>query len=100
MYVTKRHEQLDYVCHPEGGIIVDKLLKYEDGLHIEVPKLFKEWNVKIPSDLEFPRANVSKEKPNMEKYILPDYRDYYTDELREIVAERHKRTIEMFNYEF
>ncbi|MFP4011510.1 MAG: sulfotransferase family protein [Spirochaetaceae bacterium] len=41
--------------------------------------------------LELPHANRTQRR---------DYRDYYTDELRDLVAERYRRDIEVFGFEF
>jgi hypothetical protein len=42
--------------------------------------------------LDIPRENVTKKK-------VP-WREYYTDELRGLVAQRYKRDIDLFNYTF
>ena len=37
---------------------------------------------------------------NTSNRTLSTYRDYYTDELRELVASRDRLVIELFGYEF
>lgn len=72
----------------QGKLVVDKLIKYED-LHNEFTKL------PIPYDGEllttFKKGGVRKNK---------DYRSMYTEETKQIVAEKSKFVIDYFGYEF
>lgn len=71
-----------------GHLMVDKLIKYED-LHNEFTKL------PIPYDGEllktFKKGGVRKHK---------DYRSMYTEETKQIVAEKSKFVIDYFGYKF
>ena len=66
---------------------VDKVLKFEN-LNIEFKKLCLE--VGLP-EIELPHLNKSHHK---------SYKDFYNDELIEIVRKKYKKDIEFFGYEF
>jgi hypothetical protein len=78
--------QTDYLTGPKGELLVDFVGRFEH-LKRDVATVLSE----IGIDGELPYANKSKRG---------HYRDYYTSELREIVAERFQKDIEHFGYEF
>jgi hypothetical protein len=57
---------------------------------------FEEGLRKILGDFGLEAIQVPHKKPTRRG----DYRDYYDDQLREIVAERYARDIELFDYSF
>lgn len=79
--------QLDYFTNEEGEVITTFIGRFED-LQDGIDKVLKQNN--LPS-YKLPVLNTTKKK---------DYRSYYTQETREIVAERFKKDIEYFGYEF
>jgi hypothetical protein len=79
-------DQLDFVTDTEGNLIVDFVGRYE-ALAADYA-IVKE-RLHLAHDL--PRTNASAHT---------DYRDYYTAETREIVAQRFARDIRHFGYEF
>jgi len=78
--------QLDFVTGPDGNLIVDFVGRYErlaDDFAIVRKRLG------LAHDL--PRANASAHV---------NYRDCYTEETREIVAQRFARDVRYFGYQF
>lgn len=76
-----------FLCDANGGLLVDTVERFEalqDGFntvcdHINIPRI------------ELERTNASAHR---------DYRDYYDDETRSIVASVYQRDIELFAYTF
>lgn len=65
---------------------------------LQFENLRKDWT-KLCRKLDIPRAGLphvqySTNRPKR------DYKQYYNDESRDLVAERHKEVIEMFDYKF
>ena len=76
-----------YYDSTQGDILVDFIGKFEN--------LEKDFNFiceKIGIDAELPHINYSKRKNK--------YRDYYTEETRDLIGEYYKEEIELFGYEF
>ena len=73
------------------------ILRFEDGLEEPAVQLFRNVGIKLDPKLEqrirsFGRANAAKNRK--------PYREYYTDETRQLVAEREKELIDRFQYTF
>ena len=81
------YNQLDYVSDADGNVIVDYIGKFEN-LAEDTAKVFKQLGIEGAS---LPHKNISNHE---------NYRSYYTDDTRDIVAERYARDIEYFGYEF
>ena len=78
--------QVDFVADPDGNLMVDFVGRYEtlaDDYAIVKNRLALAYDL--------PRANGSAHS---------GYRDYYTDETRDIVASRFARDIRHFGYRF
>ena len=80
------YNQLDYVTDEKGDVIVDFIGRYET-LHEEL-------------SLVKARLNLSFELPHVNKSDHKNYREYYTDETRDIVAQRFARDIRYFGYDY
>lgn len=78
--------QLDYVTDPTGRLIVDFVGRYEN-----VEADFAVVATRLALAGALPRVNVSRHG---------DYRAYYSDATRGIVAERFARDIAAFGYRF
>ncbi len=78
--------QHTYVCGADGKLIVD-FVGYYERLEEDFAKVCARLGVKE----SLPKANTSKHD---------DYRNYYTPDLRELVAGHYRRDIELFQYEF
>lgn len=78
--------QLDYITDEQGNVIVDFVGKYENF----VPDLQLVLD-RLDIDCDIPHANPSRHD---------HYSHYYTDETRQIVAERYARDIAYFGYQF
>jgi hypothetical protein len=81
------YNQLDYVADSSGHIIVDFVGRYESLEHDSRVVL----NMLGLPDAFLPHENRSSHG---------DYRDYYSDLTRRIVADRYQRDIEHFGYRF
>lgn len=79
--------QLDYFTD-EQGKIATSFIGLHEHLHEDFDRIRKEVNL---PDHPLPHRNESHRR---------DYRAYYTDETRDLVAERFARDIEYFGYSF
>lgn len=79
--------QLEYFTDEEGRIITTFIGRYEN-LQTEINEIFQQNGL---PPYELPVTNTTKKK---------DYRTYYTEETKEIVAKRFKKDIDYFGYEF
>lgn len=74
-YLAQFHEsQMDWLTDAEGSVLVVDIVRFED-LATGWPKIAK----RIGVERELPHLNESHERP---------YQEYYTDETRQMVAER------------
>jgi len=81
------YNSLDYFSNKEGKLIVDKIFHYEN-LENEIRVLFNQFNLPLT---EIPLINETNPK---------NYKDYYTDKSRSLIAQKCKKDIEYFNYNF
>ena len=79
--------QLDYITDDDGRIIVDFIGRYET-LHADTARLLGGLGL---TDWLLPHRNPSEHR---------HYTRYYTDAMRDLVAERFARDIEFFGYRF
>ena len=87
-YLTGQRKkcQVDFFTDGKGKILVDDLLKYEN-FEAEIAKFAVRFNMKI-------------EPKRMNSYKHGNYRTYYDEKLRQLVAERLKDDIKLGGYEF
>lgn len=78
--------QLDYVTDDDGNVIVDFIGRYE-RLHEDSRQVGE-------------RLGLAADLPHANRSAHAHYREYYTDETRDIVARRFARDIHHFGYEF
>lgn len=83
--IKKPHPQL-LVTQLEKLKGVDKIYRFEDYID-EVKSLCNKLEIS---------CKIEKENESKHKY----YRNYYTEDLRNIVKERYKEDLEKFNYQF
>jgi len=79
--------QIDYLTDGNDRIFIDYVGKYED-FERDVAAIFQQIDIKI------------EHIPHLNRSNRTDYRDYYDDTTREIVAKRFNKDIENFNYRF
>ena len=86
---SNRHfrSQHVFLCDRKGRLLPEHIYRFE--------RLAEDFNNVMDylgiSDVKLPHRNPSKKTP---------YQEYYTEELRDLVAERYACDIELFNYEF
>jgi len=78
--------QLDYISN-DSGIIVDRILRFEN-LHSD----FTVFAEALGLQGQLPLMNKTPRDA--------DYRTYYNETTRQLIAERFQRDLEYFNYEF
>jgi chondroitin 4-sulfotransferase 11 len=78
--------QLDYVTDDNGEVIVDFIGRYE-ALQADLGTVGE-------------RLGIAVELPHLNRSSHRDYREYYTDETRDIVAERFADDLRQFGYKF
>jgi chondroitin 4-sulfotransferase 11 len=78
--------QLDYVTNERGEVIVDFVGRYEQ-LGDEFARVRE-------------RLGLGAELPHVNRSTHDNYRNYYTDEMRDIVAQRFAKDIRHFGYAF
>ena len=81
-----RH-QADYVTDRQGQLIVD-FIGYFERLADDFAEACR--HIGVPASLPPPKAHASRE----------DYRAFYTEETRDLVARAYARDIELFGYNF
>jgi hypothetical protein len=87
---SNRHfrSQHTFVTDRRGHLLPQNIFRFEN-LATEFNSLAD--RLGLPETAKLPHRNPSRKTP---------YQDYYTEELRELVAERYRRDIELFGYEF
>ncbi|MEW8323773.1 MAG: sulfotransferase family 2 domain-containing protein [Candidatus Thiodiazotropha taylori] len=86
---TSIQSQLDYLIDLQGKILVDFIGHYEN-----LAEDFKSITTQLKIDgINLPHKRRAKDRSK-------DYREYYTDDLAELVGNHFKRDIEAFGYHF
>lgn len=86
-------DQFDFISDNSGKIIVDKIIRYEDGVENEINKLLKSRGIQIPTTL-MPKKNISHKRKNR------PYREFYNDKSIQLVKKLQPKTLNYFNYAF
>jgi chondroitin 4-sulfotransferase 11 len=81
------YNQVDYISDENGEIIVDFIGKYEN-LHHDVSTVLEALRLE------------SRPLPHVNKSLHRHYSEYYTEETKNLVAERYSRDIQFFGYRF
>ena len=94
-YLNKQpmEELLSWICDDNDNIIVDSIIKYEDGIEDEMMNIIS----KIISKNTIPKMgkiNISKRRKHK------DYKIYYNDETKKIVENLQYKTLQKFGYKF
>lgn len=83
--------QLDGLTDLEGNVIVDEILKLEE--------LSERW-ASLQSTIRAKTGKEPQNPPNLNKTHRGDYREYYTEETRDIVGRLFRKDIDYFGYTF
>ena len=94
-YLENQHHEgiLSFISDKEGNIIVDHVIKYEDGLEEGITNIVSKLLSKKLTQ-KFPRLHVSEARENR------DYKTYYNDETKAIVENLQSDTLKTFGYSF
>jgi hypothetical protein len=79
--------QAHYVCDGAGKVMLDHVGRLEN-IAMDIGPV----EDRLGRAIELPRLNSSKRRPS--------YRDYYDDELADVVASIYSRDIKLFGYEY
>lgn len=86
------HQQKDFILDKNGKCLVDKIILY-DNFKENLSNFFKEHN-KININPFLPKRRINKSKRNK------DYKVYYNEEDRDLLAEMHRPDIDYFDFTF
>lgn len=75
----------------KNKIAVDHVIRYEN-INEELPRIFS--HLGLPASIELPWRRSGNRDPNL------DYRRYYSEWTRDLVARWYRREIEQFGYKF
>ena len=94
-YLNKQphNELLSWICDDNDNIIVDSIIKYEDGIEDQMINIIS----KIISkniNLKMKKKNISKKRKHK------DYKIYYNYKTKKIVEKLQSRTLQKFGYKF
>ena len=81
------YNQLDYITDKEGHLYTDKIYRFEN---------YKSEIESLQKTLNLPVVDAQKMNSTWDK----EYRDYYTKNSQELIANKCKKDIEYFNYSF
>lgn len=82
---------MDGLTDLEGNVIVEEILKFEE--------LSERWD-SLQSLVRSRTGKTPGDLPHHNKTSRGDYREYYTEETRDIVGRLFQRDIEYFDYTF
>ena len=94
-YLNKQpmKELLSWICDDNDNIIVNSIIKYEDGIEDQMKNIIsKTFSKNITSKI--PKLNISKKRKKK------DYKIYYNDETKKIVEKLQSKTLQKFGYQF
>ena len=83
--------QYMYVCDNDGSIMVDTVIKIEDGLESGLEKVLNHIGVDTKTPIKLNKSNKTVDKRR-------HYSTYYTEETKNIVYRLYQRDFEIFNY--
>lgn len=81
------YNSLDYFTDKNGVSVADRIFRF-DNLHNEIQTIANDLNLQFT---EIPVTNTTNKK---------DYRDYYTQKSKLLIAQKCKKDIDYFNYTF
>lgn len=89
----KNEELLSWICDDNDNIIVNSIIKYEDGIEDQMKNIISKIYSKNIS-LKMQKINISEKRKDK------DYKIYYNDETKKIVENFQSKTLERFGYQF
>jgi len=90
-FPTLHRNQLDWLCDEDGQCLLDYVYKLED-FGAAIAEIAERTDGRVR--LELKRENVQRDAAGS------DYRQFYSDETRKIVAARFEKDIDYFKYTF
>tara|TARA_B110000977_G_scaffold191040_1_gene262633 strand:- start:1523 stop:2116 length:594 start_codon:yes stop_codon:yes gene_type:complete len=94
-YLNKQpmKQLLSWICDDNDNIIVNSIIKYEDGIEDQMKNIISKI---FPKNItsKMPKVNISKKRQHK------DYKIYYNDETKKIVENLQSKTLQKFGYQF
>ncbi|GEQ85981.1 hypothetical protein ULMS_14890 [Patiriisocius marinistellae] len=81
------YNTLDYLSNKEDSLIANKIFRFEN-IENDIREFLLQYNIYF------------QKIPIINKTFKKDYKNYYTDKARELIAQKCSKDIQYFNYEF
>ena len=79
-------QQMDWIENDEGRIDMDRIIRFE--------------NLQADFDLVANDVGISSQLPHINKTTETNYRDFYDEKTKQLVADWHQKDIQYFGYKF
>ena len=79
-------QQMDWIENDEGRIDMDRIIRFE--------------NLQADFDLVANDVGIRSQLPHINKTTETNYRDFYDEKTKQLVADWHQKDIQYFGYEF
>lgn len=93
-YLEKQpmEDMIDFISDDDDNIIVDKVIRFEDGIEDEVKKILLDREIIHPETFKYlNKSDKRQDRP---------YQDFYDEETIKMVEKYQAKTLKMFNYSF
>ena len=85
--------QYMFVCDENDNLMVDLVMKYENGLDNEFVKLLDIMGINVPVDFSLPKNNTTRSRRKK-------YTEYYDKETQDIIYDLYQKDFDLFDYPY